>query len=416
MVSATKYRINAARFDAVKVRPCGSVIADMVSTEVGVFGYAQPDGSVVNEFRPPEVVGDPESLSSMALVPFTNNHPAELLTTETIKDHQTGTVGETNTFDAATGLVHSKVVLTDQGTIADLQNGKIAVSMGYDSVTVPFEQALDIPSVAKSPGVWNGKPYTHVQRKIIYNHGSLVEKGRAPRAGLRLDAAIGVDHMKTKPKTDAEGAMQTVTLPGGMSIEVPETAAVVISMLMSMSGATAETAVDELSAKKPMEVSPPEDPPMDSPTGEPEAPPKMDSEKVKLQARLDAITKDRDEWKAKAAKVEDMESQKKFDQAVAARVALEDAAATLAKMDRSDFRGKSDSEVRTMALEATGVKLDGKSAEYVATRFDVAIDMAKDQGLQTLASTVASPRKDSAPPTTPNRPNGMGPLTISKKG
>ena len=58
-----------------------------IVSNVGVFTYVLPDGTIQRELRPPEEVFAEESINSLKLKPITNDHPAEKVTTENIKKY-----------------------------------------------------------------------------------------------------------------------------------------------------------------------------------------------------------------------------------------------------------------------------------------------------------------------------------------
>src|SRR5688500_3537555 len=74
--------------------PNGWLKAEGFLTRAGVFAYSNPDGSERLELRPEEEVFDVDSIKSLALVPFTDDHPIEVLDSTNTKKYQVGTVGE----------------------------------------------------------------------------------------------------------------------------------------------------------------------------------------------------------------------------------------------------------------------------------------------------------------------------------
>lgn len=383
------------------------MLADAVFTRVGVFDYRDANGNIISEFRPPEEVGRKESLDSMQLVPFTNEHPSAMLTVDTAKQYQAGTVGELIKFDGTE--VTGRVLINDRETINDTAKGKRQVSMGYEADVVDITDAMDIPSVASSPGVWNGKPYTKVQRNILYNHGSLVTMGRAgPSVQLRLDSALSTEINMTTEKKDAE--MREVEIPGFGPLEMPIEAAVALSMLLADKGQAPAPAP----AAEPQEIAP-----ADEMGGEEmeegEEEEEMDKKDKKKDALIASLKAKCDAYEEKLSAAAKKDSAEDFDKKVRARVQLERDACKLAKCDHSEFTKLSDMDVRKHALKTIGAKYDADDA-YVVARFDAALDMLSDAGVKTLADKVATQKtdsevkKDSRP-----RRDGMGPLTVSKQ-
>lgn len=409
-----RYRVDPVRFDGFTVRDNGSVIVDAVFTRVGVFDYIDSDGNKVSEFRPPEEVGRQESLDTMVLTPFTNEHPAALLNADTIREHQVGTIGENIDFDGT--FVKGRIVITDRNTIDAINAGKHEVSMGYEADVVEVSEAMDIPSVAKSPGVWNGKPYTKVQRNIRTNHGSLVGVGRAgPNVRLRLDSALN-EVLTMTIKKDAE--MQTVQV-AGMEIQVPPEAAVAINMLKEAAGMGAPSNPEPAPAVVPVaEVAEDmEGEEKEKPMADMEGEEKKPEEKNDSQAIIARLEAERDALKAKLDSAEKVDEQEKFDAAVRTRIDLERNAAKVAKCDHSAFVGLSDMDVRKHALKAIGAKFDGDDA-YTIARFDVAVDMLQTEGVTKLGQAVSkSDSEDTEEKKKDSRitRDGMAPLSVTKR-
>lgn len=152
-----------------------------VITTIGVYPYIKKDGSVSWELRHPDDVYEWDSLKTLELLPLTNDHPAERVTSENIKDLQVGQFGEFVMVDPRYGQVMNTVVVSDASAISDVEGGKRALSMGYSCDVVPEE------------GVWNGVPYTARQKNIRYNHGSIVQRGRAGDAAMmKFDSFDGI--------------------------------------------------------------------------------------------------------------------------------------------------------------------------------------------------------------------------------
>jgi len=95
----------------------------------------------------------------------------------------------------------------------------------------------------------------------------------------------------------------------------------------------------------------------------------LTSERDQLKARTDALTAEVDQLKAKLAEANDP---KRIDAAVRARFDLVDRARKLggAEMDVSG----SDADIRVRALNAVGVKVDGRSDAYVEARMDAELE------------------------------------------
>lgn len=171
------FRIDRGTLKPPVRRADGSMVVEGVLTRSGVFEYANPDGTLRREYRPPSEVFNDESIKTFALTPVTNDHPGELVTAENVRDHIVGVVGNDVRADGQ-NLV-AQLAIFDARAVADIEAGKQELSCGYE---VDLEE---------TPGITpDGERYDAIQRKILGNHVAIVEKGRAgPIARIRMDAA-----------------------------------------------------------------------------------------------------------------------------------------------------------------------------------------------------------------------------------
>lgn len=371
------------KIDRLRTRDDGSVIVDASIGRVGVLPYQQSDGSIRFEFRPPEEVGDPKSLKSFELRPVTFfDHPEQMLAvddtmdTDAIRDHLTGFTGSAVTFDGE--RVNTEIVFTGRESIDGIEHGVLQLSPGYQVLVVDVAEAMDLPSVAASPGKWRGQPYTHVQRNIRGNHITQLKHGRqGASVSLRLDSAIEM----TK-KTDQEMAPETVTLMGQTFEEVPATLAAVLNALMSTGVIPSASA----------EPEPPVEPPVE-PSSEPST---SDSVPVTLKSdqEKDMDTKEREAFQAKLdaanEKVTKLEKdQEKLPDTVRADISFEVTAASVLGEKSDKFAGKPRREIMETVLTA---KLDSadfkeKSDEYVQVRYDILLeDLEQSEGTESLTN------------------------------
>lgn len=165
---------NVARYDQGNVKGDavltdeGYIRANAVVTRTGILKYLNADGTVRRELRHPDDVWLADSISSMELIPITNNHPPEkLVSAENAKRLAIGYTGESIKKDG--DLILSNLVITDQeGVDAVTKHGRKGLSLGY---TVDLEM---------QPGNYKGEKYDARQRNIKYNHLAIVDR---PRAG-----------------------------------------------------------------------------------------------------------------------------------------------------------------------------------------------------------------------------------------
>jgi hypothetical protein len=369
--------------------PEGYLTGRAVVTNVGVFEYANPDGTVRRELRLPEEVFAAASLDSLKLKPITNDHPAVLVTVENAAELEVGSIGSAISKDPA-GQMHSgmedwkdgtppsadryhvtaDMVIRDPETITDVLAGKRSLSCGYTC-------ALEDKS-----GVWMGVPYDTIQREIRYNHVAIVDRARAGDAArIRLDRAddtrIQVDRSTTKrEEQNMPELLKEITLD---SVTYKAEAKVIEAL--GVATKRADTADGELKTQRVQ---------LDTVTGERDA---LKAANVKLDAKVKEL---------ETAAVDP----KRLADAVQSRIAVLDAAKRAGIDVATILPEQTDDEIRRAVIlkVSPDTKLDGKSAEYVTARFDmVADDLAKgdaaDAANRADASTTPTTSADASPVT-----------------
>lgn len=141
-------------------------------SQVGVFPYsgaqlgrADAPDKIFQVYRPAEELSDPETMDSFRLVPVIDDH--EMLGEgATPAEHKgvAGVLGDKVTFVGDTLRTNLKIF--SSALAQKIKAGKTQLSLGYRAV-------YDF-----TPGVYNGKPYDAVQRKLRGNHIALVANGR----------------------------------------------------------------------------------------------------------------------------------------------------------------------------------------------------------------------------------------------
>lgn len=180
-----------------EITPEGYLRSRATIARIGIQTYYNEDGSPRRELRLPEEVANPDSLASFGMKALTNDHPDTWLDAYNTKEYQIGTTDSTVTYDY--GFVKVNVNITDGDAIQDIKEGKRELSAGY-------ECNLDF-----TPGEWRGQKYDAIQRNIRANHVSLVDKGRAgPEARIHIDEkldtktmTVEADKKEKTPRTDA---------------------------------------------------------------------------------------------------------------------------------------------------------------------------------------------------------------------
>ena len=344
----------------------------------GCQTYTNPDGSKRVEYRPPEEVSHPDSLLSMGGLPVTLEHPPQLLTPDTVRQHTRGHSGTQVEF--TDGFVHGTVTLTDREAIeAVKRRDAVELSVGY---RCDYD-----PTPGTAP---DGTRYDGVQRNISGNHLAVTRKARAgSEVRLHFDSADADD-----PPIVAVSADLLPSFPEATPMPAP--AQPTDRADMKPAGKAAPKAEEEMD---PEEMEGDDDQEKEDGYG-------MAKGK---KARGDSATPGRTvPWAVYKATVDDLAaSELRFDslsaqlaeleqlvaerndsapepdpeliqQLVAERVdVLEKAGELTGKRERHD--GLSNREVMELALEAAEVRIDGiadRTDEYVAARFDAAYEAA----------------------------------------
>ena len=154
-------------------------VRDNPLSKVGVFDYSGkviskdlPPNQFYKVYRPAEELADISCIDSFKLVPWTDDHPKRLLGDPDIgavapEDKGIGgVVGERVYFDADSGYLKGNIKVFSKSQADAIADGKIELSIGYQC---KYEY---------NPGIWEGKPYEYIQRKIRGNHLASVDSGR----------------------------------------------------------------------------------------------------------------------------------------------------------------------------------------------------------------------------------------------
>lgn len=300
-----------------------------VITRTGVFEYADGAGGIRREYRSPEEVFSPAALESFSMVPVTLGHPADMVSTQTIKDHAVGMVGSALTRDG--DKIVAEMVIYDEAAIAAIEGGVRELSCGY--------QADMIEGKGVSP---EGEHYDCMQVKIQGNHVAIVEKGRAGAvACIKMDSATMVN-LPRSPKHLPGNTMDPKELQARLEELALEKATLQIeAQTQKLRGDAAEAALSKAEAER-------------------------DDARDKLDAADQA---------AKARK--DSE-----DDAVQERAELLALAAPHLEKEISELKGMSAEDVkRAVIAQLTGSALDEKKdSAYVAARFDMLMEAPPVKG------------------------------------
>ena len=221
------------------------------AARTGTQLYRRADGSQVREYRPPEEVSNPDSLTTFGMKPATWGHPPVLLDAANTKQYQIGYSGSQVRYND--GFVEVALVVTDADAIEKIKRKDAAeVSAGYK---VDFDP---------TPGITpEGEEYAGIQRNIRVNHIAIVPRGRAgPEVRLLLDRMDAADAVSFDPDLIPQGSalqpcspaspvMATVKLDG-LEIDLPAEAATAVQSYardMERQFKAVSTERDNLSAK-----------------------------------------------------------------------------------------------------------------------------------------------------------------------
>lgn len=140
-----------------------------VSTELDLPGPAR----IVNVYKPPEELFDPESMATYVDKDVTNDHPEDLVDSTTFRGVS---VGHVRGVEREGDHLIVDMIIKDQSAINDIESGKAELSPGYTAEYV--EEAGTAP---------DGKAYEYTQRTILNNHMAVVEAARAGKVARIFD-------------------------------------------------------------------------------------------------------------------------------------------------------------------------------------------------------------------------------------
>jgi hypothetical protein len=290
----------------------------------GELGMDGDPNKVIRVYRPPEEVFSADAMASYAHRPVTNDHPTEMIDASNWKQYAKGQTGDEVIRDGE--YVRVPLLLMDAEAIADFNRGKKELSMGYKMDLVVGD--------GKTP---DGDKYDAMQTNLRMNHLALVSRARGG-SELRLG------DRKKEDSNMSDGTKLTTITVDGLSVETTDAGAQAISKL-NKDLADAHTAAQE------------------STTAHTEALAAKDKELAAKDAEIDDL-------KGKILTDADLDKQ------VNDRADLIAVAKSIAD---KDYTGMSASDIRKTAVSAklTPEVIDGKSEDYIAARFDILAEDAK---------------------------------------
>lgn len=339
--SVKTVRYDTTNLDEVSLKetPEGYLEGYAIATRTGVFKYMKSDGSIQRELRLPEEVFKDDAVNSFKMLPITNDHPEEAVSSTNVKQLNVGTTGQDVKQDQTYLAPYVKIM--DKDAVALVKSGKRGLSFGYDV------------NLVKKDGVYKGEKYDYVQTDIKGNHLAIVFQGRAgDKARLRLDGQEAECVFNNFDNINNENLIMKKYKLDGKEIEVSEEVFLKLDTL--------ETTTTSLENKN-----------KDLTT-------KLDS----LEGEKDALKTKKDALEAEIVELSKKDSDAEIGEKVKARISLEKKCATFLKKDE-DISSFSGAELRSKVICAISpdFKADGKSEDYITARFDAILDLKKDSNL-----------------------------------
>ncbi|MNF67365.1 hypothetical protein D3C84_491770 [compost metagenome] len=162
------------------VTPEGFLCVKGIAARTGVYQYLSSelelDGPerIVNVYRPPAQVFAPESMATFPDKDVTNDHPDDLVDSNTFKQVS---VGHVRGVEQDGDNLVVDLIIKDQSAIDDIQSGKAELSPGY------------LAEYVEAPGIdpVSGTAYEFEQRDIQINHVAVVEAARGGKVARIFD-------------------------------------------------------------------------------------------------------------------------------------------------------------------------------------------------------------------------------------
>lgn len=313
---------------AFKKTPEGYLKGTAIVTNIGVFEYRDASGAIRRELRSPEEVFSPAHIESLKNKPITFKHPSLPVTVDNFKEYavgMTGSVVQTDPYHVAVDII-----ITDAVAIDAIQKGTRALSLGYQCLQVKADEGAR----------YLGVPYDYIQKNLLTNHLSIVDKARAGDAAyIRMDSAEAMNIDSSTEEVEMDDKLRTINLDG-VDYKAEDK---VIDTLKGVN-----TRADELQTK------------LDALTADKSA---LEAERDKQKERADGLATELDALK------ENHIDASALPELVKNRVALEK---TAEKVGVENFDSLSDLELMSAVVKAKAPKanLDGKDAVYVKARYD----------------------------------------------
>lgn len=151
-------------------------IQEYLACELGLKDRAPTD--IIRVYRPADQVFDEDSLATYLGSDVTNDHPSQLVNSDTYKNDTVGVVVSAGRQDG--DFVVVDMIIKDKKAIKTVESGKCELSAGYTSM-------YDM-----RPGVTpDGESYDAMQTQIKINHVAIVDRARAGAMARIFDSKRG---------------------------------------------------------------------------------------------------------------------------------------------------------------------------------------------------------------------------------
>lgn len=316
----------------------GVLKGEAVVTNIGVFSYMNPNGTMRHELRHPDDVFQKESMDSLRDLPFTIHHPTGIPISKPQEywKFAKGRTGQQPRHDA----YHIAIPIT-----IDHQDGIAAVRGGIKNLSAGY-----VCDLVREDGVYLGSPYTHRQKNIRYHHVAAVHVARAGDAArIHTDSMDANVSIQIVPNKENDMDMQTIRIDGADFQADPHVIAALTVQTQRADGL--QTDLDALKTAK------------------------------------STIEAERDTFKSRAdSAVAELETLKKshVDSAelpalVKARVQAE-AIAVKAGVQKADSLSDAELKLAVIKAKQPTLHMDGKDAAYTQAAYDLVVASMASEG------------------------------------
>ncbi len=352
------------RLDQAERTPEGYLQGLVPVTQCGVFSYRNVaddgswDGTWRQELRHPEDVHEKASLDSLRMCPVQDEHVA-MVDSSNVDQLKVGHLGELyEVGPLPQGVVKIPIRIDSPRGLAVVAKGKKQLSMGYD---LELEEA-------PAGSMYLGKPYTHRQRKIRYNHIAITDLARLGPE-MRLDSADAVEGDSESSHLQKEPLMLTKKVNiDSVEYEAPAQVVVAYDKMAARVDASEE---EKKAAEKALE-----DEKKENKKGMDALQAKCDSALADAKTAQDALAKLEKEIPARAALI-----------AKDAADLMSVASAVMAAPEAAKLKGMDSAKIKVAIIKAKypEANLDGKSDTYIDGRFDSIREAVKITGTEANA-------------------------------